>query len=523
MKPILLFIIFSVTVHFNLNAQIIWQNTIGGNSFDHIEDVIPTSDGGFMLIGSSESGISGDKSEASKGAADYWIVKTNSSGVVQWDKTYGGSGDDYAVTAIETADGSFVILGDSDSDISGDKSENSKGNSDFWLVKISSTGTIIWDKTLGGSGYEYAVSLRETPTNDLMVVGDSDSDISGDKSENSRGFTDVWVVKTNGSGSKTWDKTLGGDADEETTVIELTADGGYILGVIAESGISGDKTINTSNNEDYWVIKINASNTIDWQKTYGGTSEAISILTVLMPTDDGGYILAGDSDSNIGGDKTENSKGESDLWVLKINSTGTIEWQSTLGGDSFEYEPSGFKKAGGGYVFACTSSSNISGDKTESSNGDDIWLVELDSNGNLVGEKTFGTGSDEFPQQVLQTSDGHFIIVSDVDEASGDNTEAPNGDSDYWLFKVNNSTLSLEENKFMQHRVSVFPNPTSGNVNIKTNQKIEGIEIFDVTGKLISTSKPINNTANISHLPQGLYVLRIYSKNGVVNQRILKQ
>ncbi|NJX16345.1 T9SS type A sorting domain-containing protein [Tamlana crocina] len=463
MKPILLFIIFSVTVHFNLNAQIIWQNTIGGNSFDHIEDVIPTSDGGFMLIGSSESGISGDKSEASKGAADYWIVKTNSSGVVQWDKTYGGSGDDYAVTAIETADGSFVIL------------------------------------------------------------GDSDSDISGDKSENSRGFTDVWVVKTNGSGSKTWDKTLGGDADEETTVIELTADGGYILGVIAESGISGDKTINTSNNEDYWVIKINASNTIDWQKTYGGTSEAISILTVLMPTDDGGYILAGDSDSNIGGDKTENSKGESDLWVLKINSTGTIEWQSTLGGDSFEYEPSGFKKAGGGYVFACTSSSNISGDKTESSNGDDIWLVELDSNGNLVGEKTFGTGSDEFPQQVLSTSDGHFIIVSDVDEASGDNTEAPNGDSDYWLFKVNNSTLSLEENKFMQHRVSVFPNPTSGNVNIKTNQKIEGIEIFDVTGKLISTPKPINNTANISHLPQGLYVLRIHSKNEVVNQRMVKK
>lgn len=512
--------LFNITI----NAQIIWQNTIGGASFDDADDVIQTSDGGFLLIGTSESGISGDKTEASNGNSDYWIVKTNSTGAVEWDKTYGGAGNDFAVSAIETADGNFIILGDSDSDISGDKTENSKGSSDIWIIKITNTGTIIWDKTLGGASDEYAVAIKETSTNDLVIVGDSASNISGDKSENSRGSTDTWVIKTNNLGTKIWDKTFGGDADEETSAVALTADGGYILGVIAESAISGDKTTNTSNNEEYWVVKVSNTNTIDWQKSYGGTANSISILTVLIPTSDGGYILAGDSDSNIGGEKTENTNGGSDLWVIKINNVGTIEWQNTLGGADDEYEPRGIEKATGGYVFAVESLSNASGDKSENGNSNDIWLVELDALGNLVGDKTFGTNSTEHPEQVLQTADGNFVVVSSVDEASGDNTETPIGDTDYWMFKVNKSTLHIDTPKAITE-IQLFPNPARNVINVQSNTVINNLEIIDLTGKKLTNIKPnlAHHEIDITGLKSGMYILKIYSPSGLATKRFVKQ
>ncbi|PWH83055.1 T9SS C-terminal target domain-containing protein [Algibacter marinivivus] len=520
MKQLLLFFLLIYT-SFYANAQIIWQNTIGGNSFDDVEDVIYTSDGGFLLVGVSESGISGDKSEANQGATDYWLVKTNNLGVVQWDKTFGGSGNDYPVTAIEALNGDFIIVGESDSNVSGDKSENSKGGYDFWIVRINSSGTKIWDKTFGGSDDEYAISVKETGTNDLIITGDSASNISGDKSENSRGFTDVWTIKVTDTGTFIWDKTFGGDADEEVINVLLTSDGGYLLGVIAESGISGDKTVNSSNNEDYWILKVSNTNTIDWQKSYGGTSNSVSILSSLITTSDGGYLLAGDSDSNIGSEKTENTNGGSDLWFIKTDNIGNIQWQNTIGGSDDEYVPYGFEKPGGGYIFAAETLSNISGDKTENSSSNDIWLVELDANGNIIADKTFGTNSTENPEQILQTNDGNYVVVSSIDELSGDNTEAPNGDTDYWLFKVNKSTLSTSKlNNDLE--LNIYPNPTINHLNIASKNKINTIEIIDLTGKLISKIKSPNKVIDISKLPIGVYIIKSYSKNGVTNKRVIK-
>lgn len=525
MKRILLFpiaVALTALTSLNLNAQIIWQNTIGGNTYDDADDVINTSDGGFLIVGTSESGISGDKTEANKGNSDYWIVKTNSTGVVQWDKTYGGSGNDFAVSAIETSDGGFVIVGDSNSNISGDKTENSKGGYDFWIVKINSSGTIIWDKTIGGSDDEFAVSIKETATNDLVIAGDSASNISGDKTENSRGFTDAWVVKINSMGTFIWDKTLGGDADEEVIGIELTSDGGYVLGVIAESGISGDKTVNTSNNEDYWVVKVSSTNTIDWQNTYGGTSNSVNLLSSIIPTSDGGYLLAGDSDSDIGGEKTENTNGGSDLWFIKINSTGTIQWQNTVGGSDDEYTPYGFEKTTGGFVIAAESLSNISGDKTEDSASNDIWLIELDASGTVIADKTYGTNSTENPEQIIQTSDGNFVVISSVDDLSGDNTEASNGDTDYWLFKVDKSTLSTSDiDKSLTFDVS--PVPAKRYLHLSSRTAIDALEIHDISGKSVLKLQSPSTSIDISNLSNGLYILRAFAGNDTNIVKFIKE
>lgn len=522
MKQFLLFFTLSIFCLNNINAQILWQNTIGGDSFDYVEDIIVTSDGGFLLIGMSESNISGDKSENLKGEIDYWIVKTNNLGVVQWDKTFGGSGEDYPVSGIETSDGGFVIVGESNSNISGDKSENSKGGYDYWVLKINNTGAKVWDKTFGGSDDDYAIAIRENSSNELIISGDSFSDISSDKSENSRGFTDIWTIKTSSIGTLVWDKTLGGDADEELTSLELTSDGGYILGSIAESGISGDKTVNTSNNEDYWVIKLSSTNTIDWQKTYGGSSTSSSALSCLIPTTDGGYLLAGDSDSDIGGEKTENSNGNSDLWFIKINGTGVIQWQNTIGGAEDDYVPYGFEKSAGGFVFAAESLSNISGDKTENSNNNssDIWLIELNSNGNLIADKTFGTNSSENPEQIVQTSDGNFVIASTIDELSIDNTEAPNGETDYWLFKVDKNTLSIIDRN--DTALTIYPNPTNHFININSNSTIKETTLLDLNGRIISKFKSSKNEIDISNFVNGIYLLQIKTDVTVITKRIVK-
>tara|TARA_R110000868_G_scaffold258149_4_gene515496 strand:+ start:1493 stop:3061 length:1569 start_codon:yes stop_codon:yes gene_type:complete len=522
MKSFLLFITLSLFLIFNLNAQILWQNTIGGNNFDFAENMINTSDGGFLIVGESQSNISGDKTEDSKGDADFWIVKTNNLGVVQWEKTIGGSNEDYAASAVETNDGGFAIVGISNSNVSGDKTENSKGDYDFWIVKINSTGTIVWDKTIGGDLEDYPESIVETTSGDLLIGGSSGSNISGNKGEASNGGVDYWVVKTTSTGSIIWDKTFGGSEDEILGKLRLTPDGGYIISGTSSSGVSGNKTEATRGDEDYWIIKISNTNTIDWQKTFGGTSGSFSYNFDIIRTSDSGYLISGENNSGIGGEKTEASNGGYDLWLIKINNAGTIQWQNSIGGNDDDYTPFLAEKTGGGYIVGAESLSNISGDKTENSISNDIWVVELDATGNVTGDKTFGTDSTEYPESILITSDGNFVIASNVDSLSGDNTEAPVGSTDFWLFKVDKSTLSVTS-LVKKTNLKVFPVPASNQVNIESDIEIETIDIIDITGKLVSKIELPNKTLDISGLSKGIYILRLYSKSGTTNRRIIKE
>ena len=526
-KITLLFFLFCVL--YQLKAQIVWQNTIGGSGFDFLEDIISTSDGGFLLIGVSESGISGDKTQSNLGQGDFWVVKTNSTGVVQWEKTFGGTGDDYAVTAIETTDGGFVIIGDSDSNSSGDKSQNSKGGLDFWIIKINSTGTKLWDKTIGGSLDDLPIALQETATGDIIIGGESESSISGDKTENSKGGSDLWIVKINSTGTIIWNKTFGGNADDFLTTLKLTADGGFIIGASSSSGISGDKSENTLGLEDYWVLKINNTNTIDWQKTIGGAATSRSTLSDLILTSDGSYVIAGDSDSGIGGSKTIITNGGNDLWLLKLNSSGVIQWQNSIGGADDEYFPTLVQKPDGSYAVAGESLSNISGDKTENSHNDsnDIWLVALDANGNVTNDKILGTNGIEGTERILLTSDGNFVISSYVDELSGDNTEAPNGDTDFWILKIDKNTLSTLTINVVNNLIVLYPNPAKDKINISLSNTLNSVtaKVYDVTGKLI-LSKNLNSAESqidISQLQTGIYFIKIETENASTTKRFIKQ
>lgn len=215
-----------------------------------------TADGGYILGGSSESSISGDKTENCLGQYDYWVVKLNATGAIQWQNTIGGNSDESISSLQQTADGGYILGGASNSGISGDKTENRFGINDFWVVKLDGVGNIQWQNTIGGSDYDAFKFLDQTSDGGYIIGGWSNSDLSGDKTENCLGNDDFWIVKLNAMGTIQWENTIGGVGHDMPNSIQQTADGGYILGGLSLSNISYDKTENCLGSSDFWVIKL---------------------------------------------------------------------------------------------------------------------------------------------------------------------------------------------------------------------------------------------------------------------------
>ena len=193
-KKTLLSILLLATTIVQAQLTIQWQNTIGGGLVDVLYSMQQTNDGGYILVGNSSSNISGDKTENSQGGADYWVVKLDSSGTIQWQNTIGGNERDILYSIQQTNDGGYILGGSSLSDISGDKTENSQGGLDYWVVKLDSSGTIQWQNTIGGNGGDRLFSIQQTGDGGYILGGFSNSPISGDKTEDSLGY-DYWVVK----------------------------------------------------------------------------------------------------------------------------------------------------------------------------------------------------------------------------------------------------------------------------------------------------------------------------------------
>jgi hypothetical protein len=204
------------------------QKTIGGNSFDHLSSLCLTKDGGVLVGGTSESGVSGEKTSANRGEyyGDFWLVKLDSNGHIEWDKTIGGDSQDQLSHATQTQDEGFIICGMSASGISGEKTEDPRGSQDFWVLKLDNLGNIQWQRTLSGTGDDWPSCVRQLPDGGYLVGGNSSSGISGDKTGANRGGYDYWLVKLDATGNIIWDKTYGGTKFESTISFGLTKDAG---------------------------------------------------------------------------------------------------------------------------------------------------------------------------------------------------------------------------------------------------------------------------------------------------------
>ena len=370
-------------VKLNAAGNIEWENTVGGGNFDRFYSVEETPDGGYILGGQSLSGGGvGDKSESNMGGYDYWVVKLNSDGSVAWDNAYGGIGNDQLYNAQPTSDGGYILAGSSDTGLGGDKTDNKIGNTDFWIIKLDAAGNILWQNAVGGLMFDIAYSAYETADGDYIVAGTSTSGISGDKTQANYGFVDYWVVKLDASGVVVWDKTFGGTSSEYLYSAIPTLDGGSILVGMADGGITGNKTEATNGLFDYWIIKLDALGNISWQNSIGGSGQDYVFVNPVAQTVDNGYIVAGYSQSVISGDKTEANTGSWDYWILKLTSTGSITWQTVLGGSGGDYVHAINTTADGGYIVGGFSYSGITGEKTEANIGDaDYWVMKLEGTG----------------------------------------------------------------------------------------------------------------------------------------------
>ncbi len=465
-----------------------------------------------------------DKSQPGRGGWDYWVVKVDSAGTKQWDKTFGGSGDDELRTLCITTDGGYLLGGRSLSGLDGDKTDSSRGGVDYWIVKINSKGILQWDKTFGGSDFDALEWLQQTADGGYILGGLSYSSVSGDKSENSRGDADYWVIKTDDKGNKQWDKTYGGSDFEYFTAVQQTTDGGYILGGYSYSGKSGDKTGNNRgqlSGDDYWVVKLKGDGTKQWDKTIGGND--YDELQALQQTADGGYILGGFSESGISGDKTGSNKGDTDFWIVKLNENGGKLWDKTLGGDSFDRLYALQQTDDGGFILGGSSQSGATGHKTQPSQGwDDYWVVKVDSAGNKLWDQRYGGAAFDFLYSLQQTTDGGYLLGGYTgSKIGGDITQTKRGQDDYWIVKLACPAAAIAAINTLQpatEKLMLFPNPAYGPVTIYYHSASKGmavVKLYDLLGKIVlqktMTAVAGNNQwlLQAAGLHQGMYIVEV--------------
>jgi len=407
-------------------STIQWQKSLGGSGEEMAKCIRPTTDGGYIIAGHTHS-VNGDIT-SNHGDDDYWIVKINSTGTIEWEKSFGGSYSDDAVSIQQTPDGGYIVLGTSlspDGDVTNHHGGNNLRN-DYWIVKLSSTGDLKWQKSLGGSGDDFAESMQPTADGGYIVAGwtnSTDGDVTGN-----HGDYDGWIVKLNRTGSIEWEKSIGGSGTDRAWCVQQTIDGGYIVAGSSSSN-DGDVT-NNHGGEDFWIVKLNGKGGIQRQKCFGGSRDDLAFS--IQQTADSGYIVAGRSASSDG-DVSGNNANE-DYWIVKLDAGLKIEWQNNFGGGANDDPYSVQQTSDGGYIVA---------GYTESDNDDvtgyhcisDGWVLKLSNMGNLQWQKTLGGSGADYSQWVQQTSDEGYIIAGFSYSIDGDVADN-HGDYDYWIVKL---------------------------------------------------------------------------------------
>jgi hypothetical protein len=365
-----------------------------------------------------------------------------------WDRRYGGTNDENIINFEKTPDGGFILGGTSYSSISADKTEanwDTTGNTpDYWLVRTDSLSNKLWDKRFGGTDSEVLFEVIVTADGGFLCGGESYSNVSGDKTQPNWDFNqqsnDYWIVKTDSNGVKLWDRTYGGTTFDLFGSLKETSFGGYYLCGSSVSGIDGNKSDPNVGGWDMWIVRIDAAGNKIWDRTFGGLTN--DYATASMATPDGGIVVGGYSNSDVGGDKSQPSQGTWDYWVIKIDSSGNKVWDRTLGGSYLDYMFSICATGDGGIIAAGQSFSDASGDKTEpnhdiSSSGSDHWIIKLDAAGNKIWDRTYGASQVEQLNRIVRTYDNGFMLSGEsYSPLDGDKTEANLGVEQTWVLKI---------------------------------------------------------------------------------------
>ncbi len=422
-------VIKSTFVSFSEAPSIVWEQTLGGSQFDYGFAFDRTKDGGYVLAGSTRSN-DGDVS-GNNGLLDFWIVKQNGAGNTVWQTAIGGSNAEIAYEIHELDGGGFIVAGLSGSN-NGDVSQN-QGAYDVWVTQLNNTGAIINEWSYGGSGEDVARAIKPTPDGGYIFAGYTSS-FNGDVSGN-KGQEDYWVVKLDNSGSIQWANNYGGTSVDLATALITTKDGGYFVTGSTES-IDGDVTGNHGV-QDIWAIKLDPSGGIQWQIALGGSNNDQAFDCVQ--TKDGGYLIQGQTFSSDG--DVSINKGGLDYWLVKLDQSGGIQWEKTYGGTGTD---NGYSLliSDADEIYISGGSSSTDGDVSTNLGQEDYWIAKLDNTGNIIWEKSFGGSGRDYCYQIDFAHDGGLMLFGhtlsdDIDVANN------NGFEDYWMVKLDFSNLTV--------------------------------------------------------------------------------
>ncbi|MDC8001422.1 T9SS type A sorting domain-containing protein [Aequorivita todarodis] len=488
--------------------DIIWQNSLGGTLNDEAQSSAVTEDGGIILAGFTES--NDGNVTGNHGGKDYWVVKLDASGVLEWEKAFGGSADDRANSIIQTADGGYMVAGSTASN-DGDVSSN-HGSRDFWVLKLDSAGNIVWEQTYGGTNNDDAQAIIQTADGGYMVAGNSYSS-NGDVGANN-GIQDYWMVKIDPAGAIEWENNYGGSAIEYVWAIKQTSDNGYILVGDSESSdgdVSGNQGLS-----DYWIVKTDSFGALQWQHDYGG-SERERPKDVIQ-TDDGGYLVVGASESSDG--DIGNHYDWYDVWILKLDASGNLDWEKSYGGSFGDFGEAIIPTDAGNYLIG-TSSQSSDGDVGNNHGNFDCWVFQINATGNIAWERSYGGSHHDYINAIGLNDSGNLLFAgysySDDGEITGNH-----GASDFISIQLE-SLLSSPEVSIVP--IELYPNPVANSLNIKSGVPVTEISISNLLGQQVFYKRDTDiSSLNLENLSKGAYFLTATLQEGrTFTQKILKQ
>jgi len=413
-------------------GDIQWVRTFGGSSIDQATSIAETSDGNFVVAGTTYS-TDGDVNGKTTPDADYWVVKISTSGNVIWNRTYGTTEDELAHHVSATDDGGFIVAGYSRGDNCGSGSNG--GFHDYWLAKFNTSGDQEWCQNFGFGGSDQAFDVFQTSDGGYFATGYFDVSASNGQGNDDRstsgtqhGVGEYWCIKMDANGEFFWRRYFGGSNNDRSYDALETPEGDFIIAGASESD---DFDINDSKGSyDLWAVKVSGDGDKMWTKSFGGSE--IDIGYSITPTGDGNYLFAGDARST---DKDiTTSYGNADLWVVKIGPTGNKISQKSYGGTKFDSARK-IKQLSDGNFMVIGSTRSADNDVSENKGQNDAWLLFIDNNLQLLFEKTIGGTSLDFAEDAIQASDGSIILVGNT-ESNDEDITANKGVKDFLIVKI---------------------------------------------------------------------------------------
>lgn len=535
----------------SLIAQdILWEKSYGGKHAEYLFDVTPTPDYGFILAGSSLSKKTGTKTEENRGDLDYWVWKMDEKGEFDWQKSFGGSGQDMLKCILLTNDGGFLLAGSSESGEELDKKDKARGESDFWIIKLNAKGGEEWQKTIGGLGQDEINGVVRTKDGGFVLAGSSNSDASGDKTSKSYGGMDYWIVKIDRKGEIVWQNTFGGIYNDQLRSIIITKDGGFLMGGSSNSPDGGTKTQKNIGQSDYWIIKIDEKGQEQWQKTIGGKGD--DQLAVVCETNDGNFILGGNSNSESGIDKRSSNENGTDFWVIKIEKdTKEILWQETyniaktdiltslIENDDSTILLGGYaqgealkRKAPLKQAKVLKGKATKMNEETKMKKGtDDYVAIKISEKGEELWRKDVGSDGEDILVKAIETRDGGYLMagtsktiltIDGAVKATG-NKSSGKGSNDFWVVKLKDKQKPEKE----KSQVEAIPNPATDYTNVIVGYDFTKgtATLVDLAGHILQQFAITERTIpiDLQGLPEGVYIVNI--KTDVQNSgvKIIKQ